>query len=479
MRIIVRSILFLLLSLVSVLTFSQASDSIYDKLHQVPDQFFNRIDAKSEKLQSKILNATEKYLNKLEKQERKMQKELAKKDSAAAAQVFGNIEQKYSALHAQLKGETNIGDGFRKVYSGNIDSIKTALSFFTENKLLSNTEQIGKVLESYKGLQGKLNQSDNIRRYLQQRQVYLKEQLQKLGLTKQFKKFQEDVYYYRAQVDEYKKALEDPSLMERKLFDIANHIPTFKNFFAKYSDLGRLFLLPGANQVDPTGNVANGLQTRSMLQQMIQDRFGSGPNVSQMVQQNVQGAQSQLSQLKNKLEQLKSSDEIENIPGFKPNSQKTKSFWDRIEFGTNLQTGRSSSFFPVTSDLGLSVGYKLNGKSIVGLGASYKMGWGQNIRNLKITQEGVGFRSFLDWKVKGSFYGSGGFEYNYQKSFSSMQALYVFDDWQESGLLGVSKIVSLNSKFFKKTKVQMLWDFLSYRQRPAGQPIKFRVGYNL
>jgi hypothetical protein len=56
--------------------------------------------------------------------------------------------------------------------------------------------------------------------------------------------------------------------------------------------------------------------------------------------------------------------------------------------------------------------------------------------------------------------------------------LYSPDSWQESGLLGISKIISVKSKLFKKTKVQLLWDFLSYQQLPRSQPLKFRVGYN-
>jgi hypothetical protein len=53
------------------------------------------------------------------------------------------------------------------------------------------------------------------------------------------------------------------------------------------------------------------------------------------------------------------------------------------------------------------------------------------------------------------------------------------NDWTRSGLVGISKVVSLNSKFFKKTKVQLLWDFLWYTQIPrTAGPFKFRVGYN-
>jgi trimethylamine:corrinoid methyltransferase-like protein len=115
---------------------------------------------------------------------------------------------------------------------------------------------------------------------------------------------------------------------------------------------------------------------------------------------------------------------------------------------------------------------------VIGVGASYKVGWGQNIRNISVSSQGVGFRSFADYKIKGSFFASGGFEYNYQQPFSSVSIVRDLDNWQQSGLAGISKIISLKSKMFKKTKMQLLWDFLSYSQRPQTQPLKFRVGYN-
>jgi hypothetical protein len=167
------------------------------------------------------------------------------------------------------------------------------------------------------------------------------------------------------------------------------------------------------------------------------------------------------------------------MPDFKPNSQKVKNFWQRIELGTNVQSVKSNGYFPVTSDVGLSAGYKLNDKSVVGIGMSYKMGWGENIRRIKLTHEGVGVRSFFEFKLKSSFYGSGGFEYNYQQPFNSFRQLRGFDSWQRSGLIGVSKVLAVQSKLFKKTKVQLLWDFLSYQQLPRTQPIKFRIGYQL
>jgi hypothetical protein len=59
-----------------------------------------------------------------------------------------------------------------------------------------------------------------------------------------------------------------------------------------------------------------------------------------------------------------------------------------------------------------------------------------------------------------------------------LQQLKGLQQWQQSGLLGISKIVSLKTKFFKKTKLQVLWDMLSYHQVPRTQAVKFRVGYS-
>ena len=465
------------LSLICNSAFSQNIDSIYNKAFNFPDNLLHSINKKSVKFQDQLDKQTDKYLKKLQRHEKRLERKLQKKDSAAARELFGDVNARYSALN-KIKDGNAIPGQFRNLYSRNMDSVKTALQFLSQNNMLNqNSEEFETLMKQYNSLQEKLNQTEQIRKYLKQRQQWLKAHLEKFGLTKQFRKFQKDIYYYRAQVDEYKQILEDPSKMEAKVLEVARKIPAFKNFFAKYSELGRLFPMQGNDPMNYAANLT-GLQTRAMVQQNIQNRLGSGPNITQAIQQNVQSAQSQLSQLKDKIEKMGSSSNDLDIPNFRPNNQRVKNFWQRIEVGTNLQTGKSNSFFPATSDLGLSVGYKLTDKSIIGIGASYKMGWGQNIRNLKITQEGVGLRSFLDWKIKASFYASGGFEYNYQKAFNSMAQLYVFDDWQQSGLLGVSKVVSLNSKFFKKTKVQMLWDFLSYRQRPAGQPIKFRIGYN-
>jgi hypothetical protein len=238
--------------------------------------------------------------------------------------------------------------------------------------------------------------------------------------------------------------------------------------------------------------------------QDLQNRFGAAalpPSAGGTggLQQQIQGAQQQVQQLQNKVSSWNSGDELE-MPDYKTNPEKTKTFLKRIDWGTNMQTVRGSRYFPVTSDIGLSAGYRLNDKSVVGIGASYKLGWGQGWENIKITNQGAGFRSFVDIKAPfgksksrflGSLWISGGAEMNYRpvNSFQGGITLPPLGAtngwerssgrglWQQSALLGVTKTVDIKSRFFKKTKMQLLYDFL-WKQQPQGQRIVFRVGYN-
>jgi hypothetical protein len=196
------------------------------------------------------------------------------------------------------------------------------------------------------------------------------------------------------------------------------------------------------------------------------------------LQSSLQSAQQQLDQFKSKLSQLGGGSGDIGMPDFKPNEQKTKTFWRRLEYGTNLQTTRTNFYFPSITDIGLSVGYKLNNTSTFGIGASYKIGWGSAFNHISLSSQGAGLRSFLDIKIKSGFSATGGLEYNYKTPIFSLQQLRTLSYWTQSGLIGLSKTVPVKSRVLKQTRLQLLWDFLSYQQVPKTTPIIFRVGYN-
>jgi len=209
-------------------------------------------------------------------------------------------------------------------------------------------------------------------------------------------------------------------------------------------------------------------------------RFGNSAASTEMLRQNLLDAQAYLSQIQNRILSFKSGNIASgnaSIPDFKPNSQKTKSFFKRLELGANMQSQKSRSYFPVTSDISLSAGYKLNDKSIVGIGLSYKLGMGRGWENLSLTHQGVGIRSYFDFLLKPSLYISGGFEKNYLNAFKSIDQLKGFDAWQTSGLIGLSKRYTATKRLVGEIK--LLWDYLSYSQLPRTSPLVFRIGYFL
>ncbi len=139
--------------------------------------------------------------------------------------------------------------------------------------------------------------------------------------------------------------------------------------------------------------------------------------------------------------------------GFKPNNQKAKSFFKRLELGTNIQSQKANGFFPTTSDIGVSLGYKLNDKSIIGIGGSYKMGCGQNIRHINITHQGAGIRSFVDYKIKGSFWLISGYEMNYRSEFKNIEQLRE-SEWMAAKRIDRAEQSSiLKNKIFQENKV--------------------------
>jgi hypothetical protein len=467
-----------LLALVLICLFLAAKAQ--DSLSKLSRKYLEQVSAKTAQLEQMLDRKTDKVINKMMKQEEKMKEKLAKIDPSKANEIFGDVEHKYTELKDRIAKKLP-----GKQYIPSLDTLSTSLKFLGQNpQLVSQVEdgekKIKDAIEKVNGLDGKFQQAEQVKFFLRERKQFLKDQLSQFGFIKELKQVNKQVFYYAEQVKEYKAMLADHKKVERKAIELLSKTKVFQDFMRKNSMLASLFRLPG--DPDDPAALANlaGLQSRAQVNNLIQQQIvNGGPGAMDRFRQNIQDAQSQLNNLKNRINQLGgANNDIEMPEGFKPNTQKTKGFWRRVELGTNTQSQKATTFFPVTSDLGLSLGYKLNDKSIIGIGAAYKVGWGRGWNHIRFTSEGAGLRSFVDWKLKGSFWVSGGYEANYKTGFNNIDELKNFSAWQQSGLLGLSKVISTKSKVFKKTKLQLLWDFLSYTQIPKTQAVIFRIGYS-
>jgi hypothetical protein len=461
---------------------SAQSDSMLEELTvpTVSTQTIDGLQKRYNNLESKLDKQSVKVLNKMQRKEDKLLRKLNTIDSNKAQQLFTNdIKKRYTDLQTDLSKQTDKLNRFPlKEYIPGIDSVQTSLGFLMDNPNLpaDKLQQLQSLTTKLNGVQEQLQKANNIQAFVKEREAALKEQLMNTGLAKQLTSINKDVYYYQKQFEEYKSLLNDKENLKQKLLETVRTLPAFQKFWQKNSYLAALFPMP-ANA--GTTQALAGLQTRASVQSMVAQRIGSaaGMNPQQYFQGQTNAAQSQLNQLKDKLNKFSngSGSSDMTMPDFKPSNQKTKSFFQRLEYGFNIQSQPAQYFLPSTSDLALTLGYKLSDNKRMGIGASYKIGWGNAFKDIHISSEGIGLRSYIDVKAKGSIWLSGGFEYNYLSSFRSLQDLHNnIDVWQRSALMGLSKKYKVGKK---AGNMQLLYDFLHNQQTPHGTALKFRVGW--
>lgn len=472
-------ILMVSLCLLGSQTSAQSTDSLTSSVQQLPGKYYSRVDKKISSVDAQLTRKSIKYLAKFQKHEAKLQRKIQKLHPEF---VIDSAKEKYNALSHKIKNRTSSFEGHLEQAAGGeydsyLDSLVTSLSFLKQFNGIS--DKVKQPLTSFNQLQDKLQELEKLKAFFAERKSRIKEMLSKYmnlppGLKNRYAKLNKTTYYYSAQIREYKEMLKEPEKIETKVLGMLEQLPAFQKFMKENSQLGSLFVIPSnySNQ-----QVLLGLQTLDQVRNLITGRIGSGSGATQALQSQMQAAQGQLNKFKEKLSQLGGGSGDIEMPDFKPENYKTKPFLQRLEYGTNLQTTRGSYGFPTTTDIGLSIGYKLKNKLTAGLGISYKQGWGNDIQHINLTSEGVGFRSFFDYQLKKNFYATGGFEYNYQQPFK-LSSLTRYNAWQQSGLIGITKTLNLKSKVFKKTKVQILWDFMSYSQPIKTEPLKLRVGYS-
>lgn len=467
--------------------YGQQTPTGFDQALNYPTTLFSKVCKQSAALDDRLTRQTKKYLARLARKEDRLRRQLYAIDSTKAAALFtSNSSEQYNRLEQQL-----LYDSTRPVHSMGpeylpyVDSLQGALSFFQKNAALLNATpalqtKIQASLMQYQQLQAKLQDADAIKQFIQNRKAQFQQYLGQYehlpaGITKSLQQYSKQGFYYADQVRAYRETLNDPDKLLQTTLAMLNKLPVFSDFMKTHSFLAGLFTVP-VNYGSSEGVI--GLQTRDQVLSLMQTQLaGGGANASTALQQSLQTARQDMDKLHDKLNALGGGSGDIDMPHFTPNSQHRKTFLKRLELGTDLQTTNNSYYFPTTTDIGLSLGYRLNDRLIVGIGGSGKIGWGNGWGHIKMSGQGASIRSFLDCRLHGSFFISSGFEYNYQQPFSSLQQVRDLHNWSQSGLLGISKTVSLKSRVFKKTKVSALWDYLSYSQRPPTPAFKFRLGY--
>jgi len=479
MRYVLIGILALLCLYPSV-SFSQKEQRAAGETISCPAKIFSKISDKASAMNDRITRRTEKYLRRLEEYEKELYKKVQRLDPEKAKGMFAGTGDKYAALSQSLQADSAPAAPTNSEYLPSMDSLQTGLSFLGQHPqlLASSTDKdaLQSSITQLQILQGKYQQTSDIQKFCRERERTLKEQLARYGLGKQLLKINQENFYYQQQLEQYKNIWNDKEKLEQTVMGTIRKLPEFQSFMQKNSYLSRLFPMP---ENLGTLQALAGLQTRTEIQSILQraaSGLGQGSSSGGNVQQQVQQAQNSLNQLKDKVGKLGGNGGSGNMtmPDFTPNSQRTRKFLQRVEWGFNMQNAQSTRLLPVTTDIALTIGYRVSDKITPGISVGYKLGWGNDLGHIRFSSQGVDLRSYLDIKAKGSIWITGGFEYSYLQEFSKISALRKLDVWQKSALLGLTKKYRVGKR---GGNMQLLYDFLANYQTPRPSSLKFRIGF--
>ena len=338
-------------------------------------------------------------------------------------------------------------------YDGHLDSMITALRFLNSG-----------ASKKYAAVRELAGRAASLRGEIARRHQLLQQQMQNIEVMRYLRKCRSDLQYYQAQIKEYSELFNKPLKAEQMVISAVRKLPAFAEYFHKHSELAGLFRLR-----QPMDGAADGLlQSREMVNTEIGRRLGSGVDATNYFRDMSSQKGADLSSITEKLQLRGGRSEDIGETDSRINSQRAKSFFRRIEVGGNLQSSRGTNFIPAATDFGLSLAYRASSTSLVGVGGAYKMGWGSGVRDIFLSQEGIGLRTFFEMRAKGSFWLGGRCEWLRLSSLGI---------WQQNVMAGLSRKYQVGRKL--AGQAQLLYDFLHGRNRPTTPALVFRVGYNL
>lgn len=308
----------------------------------------------------RLTTKTTKTLVRLSRWENRIKKILEKSAPETAQKLFAPGEPSFSSLLQQIRQGETITAGYAPAYNAYMDELGTSLKYLEGQQDRANNDY-RHALSELDSLNNSVTQTERIKHFISQRKKQLlNEGMKHAGSSKAFKKLNREAWYYAETVRNYKDLFEEPGKKEQLAKKLLSELPAYQKFARENSMLASLFAVPQSSRSGGSTASLSGLQTRAGVQEIIQRRISAaGPEGAAQIQQNLQEAQGRLSEIKDQLlkgGQLGSNGEME-MPGFKPNGQRSKTFLQRLEYGFDIQFGRNNTQIPATGDIGLNVGY--------------------------------------------------------------------------------------------------------------------------
>jgi hypothetical protein len=476
-----KRILLLLIAFTYGVARSQDSDPLPSDV--VADKYAKKIAEKTDRLKNGVNKYSGKALAGFAKLESRMRNKLSKVNPGVANQLFNYSIDSIGSLSSAMRSNRLLNKFGGRKYFAYLDTLKQTLAFIGKgkqalNQIQGSSRKLQSLSSDVLSVEDKLSNLETIESYLADRSAVLRDQLRMFpGLRRQFEMFEKKRAYFSQQVNKFKSIFSDPTMIEEVVLAGLRKLPAFNDFISRNSQLASIFALgSGSSGGGSSIPVVNGIPPRSSLQNMLRNSMASQASLDQMINQQLGAVQSAVDRLRDRVNSLGGNGSAD-LPEIQINQQRGKTFLQRLEYGTDLQFGKTTRFIPSNANIGFHVGYKLNNKSSAGVGAGYKLGFGSSWNKIRLSHEGISLRSYVSWKIKGRFFLRGASEWNYNHGFRHFDELKNVSRWQQSALLGISKQYQFSKKI--KGNMQVLFNFLYKQTVPVSEPVVFRMGYGL
>lgn len=440
-----------------------------------------------EKYNSRIKRQQEHLIKQLKRKEKKLAKKLKHSDSASYAQ-FHEQRLSYDSIGKIMhRDSVTISTTAAKRHNRTIDSLRMVQSFIQNKSTQLGANNISKQGYATKltKLQNELTYRKYIDELISQRTNNIKAITGGLNNSQLLSGIEKSIFYSKQKMNVFKQIEEDPSKGEEKALE---YLQGTDGFDKAMNDFG-----PGSMQ-SLAGSSASasdlekmGFQTKKQIQDHLLQVSGNNmTNLTQGMTGQVKEWQDKFNDIQmhaNTAKQTKASiRSLRHIdkPSFKINPMRGLPFWKRVEKQYNFQTTRASlDGIPATLQLAAMAGFRHTPTLTYGIGIASSIGLGQNWNNIRFSLQGIGIRTYAEWKWQ---YGIGAYaEYERiykQASFIDNNESIVFNElphttkyYSESILIGVSKRYHINNKW--NGAVQLLYD-VWWQQKELRTPLVLR-----
>lgn len=436
------------------------------------------------KFASKVQKQQDKLLKKLCRQEKRFANKLKCNDSTG----YGRYLQQpltFDSLNTISKNRSTTPVKVSNRVNGTVDSLKNITRFVADKiHLQGGSNELDGYSSQLSNLNTQLNTNAQLDNMIGQRASFLK------GLNpKSSTGIDKNVFYAREKIKVFRSVSEELDEAEEAALEIlqgqagfdealqgdnANSLQALSGKGASTSDLEKM-----------------GYQTKRQMQQQLQSKFGSNlGGLQEGMSKQITDYQDKLKELENAKKTVQrtkqSAQQLKHIdkPSFKVNPMRCLPFGRRIEKQYNWQTTRATiDSKPAMFQFSAMAGFKHTSRLSYGVGLATSIGLGKNWNNIRFTFEGLGLRTYAQYKV---IWGIGAYA-GYERMFKSVvftgkdantieynkkENQHNTRQYSEAVMLGLTKDYRINDKW--NGSLQVLHD-VWWKEKGLNSPIIIRI----